>query len=440
LFAVRVQITACLLLMAAAAQMAGEENKVQIPAAQAATQKNYESEATKDSTVTLQQVLALAEANSPLLQGAQADIVASRYGISAARVYPNPRANYLVGPQFARPVSNPGAPGLLQHYGASQPIELPGFRKTRIEAARLGQESSEFGLAGVQLAVRSAVKHAFYDVLRRKEEINHAQENLNILTDLRRRIQVQVNVGEGAKLELIRADAEIAVGQNAVRSARLQYFAALSVLRAAVNGPLAENVNAEGELSRQVSLPPLETLRQDVIAHYPALAQANTEFRRAEAILANEREQRKPQPQIDFEYELQPDLQYFRFGVSIPIPAFDRRKGQIGMAAAAVTRARAIGTQRRLEITAELERAYQQYQIADQQVKSFEAGALRQATAALDAAQAAYRLGARGIIEVLDAQRVLQTVRGDLLDAQYARQNALVDLESLGAIKLGDAS
>ena len=251
---------------------------------------------------------------------------------------------------------------------------------------------------------------------------------------------MQVNVGEGAKLELIRADAEIAVGQNAVRSARLEYVAALSVLRAAVNGPLGENVNAEGDLSKQVSLPPLETLRTDVVAHFPSLAQADAELRRAQAVLANERELRKPQPQIDAEYELQPDLQYFRFGISVPIPIFDRRKGQIGAAAAAVTRARAVGTQRRLEVTAELERAYQQYQIADQQVQSFEAGALRQARAALDAAQAAYRLGARGIIEVLDAQRVLQTVRGDLLDAQYARQSALIDLESLGAIKLGDAS
>jgi cobalt-zinc-cadmium efflux system outer membrane protein len=55
----------------------------------------------------------------------------------------------------------------------------------------------------------------------------------------------------------------------------------------------------------------------------------------------------------------------------------------------------------------------------------------------VDAAKAAYRFGERGIVEVLDAQRVLQDVRDDLLDAQFARQSALVDLEELGVIAPG---
>jgi cobalt-zinc-cadmium efflux system outer membrane protein len=89
--------------------------------------------------------------------------------------------------------------------------------------------------------------------------------------------------------------------------------------------------------------------------------------------------------------------------------------------------------QRRLQVTAALERAYEQYQLADEQATSLEAGPMRAAESAVDAAQAAYRFGERGIVEVLDAQRVLQSVRADLLDAQFARQSALVDLEELGA-------
>jgi cobalt-zinc-cadmium efflux system outer membrane protein len=113
----------------------------------------------------------------------------------------------------------------------------------------------------------------------------------------------------------------------------------------------------------------------------------------------------------------------------------NRRKGPIAEAAASITRAEATLNQHRLELTAALESAYGQYLVADQQVKSFESGALRQANAAVGAAQAAYRLGARGIIEVLDAQRVLQRVRGELLDAQFERENALINLQELGAVK-----
>ena len=75
--------------------------------------------------------------------------------------------------------------------------------------------------------------------------------------------------------------------------------------------------------------------------------------------------------------------------------------------------------------------------MADQQVTSLQSGSLRAAETAVEAAKAAYRFGERGIVEVLDAQRVLQSVRGDLLDAQFARQSALVDLEELGAMSPG---
>jgi cobalt-zinc-cadmium efflux system outer membrane protein len=111
---------------------------------------------------------------------------------------------------------------------------------------------------------------------------------------------------------------------------------------------------------------------------------------------------------------------------------WDRRKGPIAEAKAEVSRSEALARQRRLEITAALERAYDQYQISNEQVEGLQAGSLREAQAAVDAAQSAYKFGERGIVEVFDAQRVLQGVRSDLLDALYARQSALIDLEELG--------
>jgi cobalt-zinc-cadmium efflux system outer membrane protein len=340
------------------------------------------------------------------------------------------------GQQFRRPIATPGVPGILQHYSAAQLIELPSLRRTRISAAESNFESSEFGLAGVRRSVRTAVKHAFYDVLKRKEEIAHAEENLRLVVDLRRRTEVQVNVGEAAKLELTRAEAEIAKAQAVVKRARLEYIAAMSALRAAVSAPLAPDVDPVGELDPPITLPSLESLRADVLSHHPALAQARAEVERANALLANEKAQRLPQPAFTGEFENQPDLRFYRMGVSIPVPLWNRREGPIAEASAAIRQATAMRSERILEITAALERAYGMYQVANQQVVSFEAGALRQAQSAVEAAQAAFRFGERGIIEVLDAQRVLQTVRGDFLDAQYERQAALVDLEELGAIDL----
>jgi cobalt-zinc-cadmium efflux system outer membrane protein len=167
------------------------------------------------------------------------------------------------------------------------------------------------------------------------------------------------------------------------------------------------------------------------------MAQTQADIQAARASLTRERALRIPQPTAFVEYENQPDLRFWRAGLTIPLPLWDRRQGQIGEARAAISQSSAVLEQRRLELISATERAYEQYQLADQQATSLEAGSLRAAESAVEAAKSAYRFGERGILEVLDAQRVLQSVRGDLLDAQYARQSAQVDLEELGAIARG---
>ena len=66
-------------------------------------------------------------------------------------------------------------------------------------------------------------------------------------------------------------------------------------------------------------------------------------------------------------------------------------------------------------------------------VEALSRGAVREAEAALRVAEAAYRFGERGILEVLDAQRVLRSVRADLLQARFQTQAARVVLEQLAA-------
>jgi cobalt-zinc-cadmium efflux system outer membrane protein len=294
-------------------------------------------------------------------------------------------------------------------------------------------------MRGTRVALVANVKHAFFEVLHRKEEINHTRQSLELVQDLRRRVAVQVDVGEVGRLELTRAEAEIAIAQTAMKGAQLRYAGAVAALRVAIGAPATDEINPVGSLDVNVAVPALDAARKTVLQNHPAIAQARAEMERAQSLLANEKALRFPQFGVYGEYEHQPDLTFYRAGLNIPLPLWNRRKGEIEAATAEVRRAAAVEAQRRLELTAALERSYSQFQLADDQVKSFQAGSLRQAEAALTAAQAAYRFGERGIIEVLDAQRVLQSVRGDYLDARFQREDALIDLEELGAVSgIGD--
>jgi cobalt-zinc-cadmium efflux system outer membrane protein len=84
-----------------------------------------------------------------------------------------------------------------------------------------------------------------------------------------------------------------------------------------------------------------------------------------------------------------------------------------------------------------LEIAFQQYEIAQAQVVALESGILKQAEAAVKVAEAAYRFGERGFLEVLDAQRVFRAARAELITARYELASAWVEIERLRAIPGG---
>ena len=388
-------------------------------------------------SVTLEEALALAEQHNPQLRAASAAIEGAEAGIVTASAYQNPTITFgsLGRQQALLPAA--AIPGMLHGLNFSQTVDLPVVRSTRIRAASVRREATQFALAETRLAVRGAVKHAFYDALRRTREMQLAQGNVDLLEDLRRRIRVQVDVGEAARLELTRAEAEVASARIAVRSTELRLTAALSQLYAAVGAPLGR-VEPDGDLERAQILPPLSELQQEMLSKHPSLAVAESEIRYNEATVESERAQRLPSPSFWTDWFRQPEASQLRFGVTLTLPLWNKREGPIKEAEAARKQAAAMAQNRRVELLAALERAYSMYQVADQQVQISETGTLRLAEAAVEAAQAAFKFGERGIIEVLDAQRVLRAARSDYVNAQFDRQQALIELEQLRAIDLGD--
>jgi len=381
--------------------------------------------------LSLEQALSLAEDYHPLLRVGIARIEGAQAGITTSRAYPMPQFGVIAGQQTFRVPGN--VSGLSQFFTLSQPLELGPLRPARQQVAQLNRQSNEHLLAGTRINVLSSVRRAFYQVLRRRSEIDVLTENLRLVEELRKRIQVRVEVGEAGRLELVRADAELIAARSAANSARLQYISSLTLLRISVGSTLDPDLTVEGQLDPFVALPPLETLRQEALDTHPGMAYLRSEIRRSEANVAYEIAQRRPQPQLVAEIERPPDSPSYRVGFSIPLNFWNRREGPIAEAAAMVRQVGAQAQNRELEFVSGLESSYARYNLATQQLAAFEQGLFVEAAEAVRAAEVAYRLGERGILEVLDAQRVLRTVRLDFLNAQYDRQAALIDLDELRA-------
>lgn len=384
--------------------------------------------------LTLERALDLAERSNPRMRASAAQVEGAGAGVRTAQVYPNPTVSAGGGRVSARVPEALG--GGLAGLGVEQPIDLPSIRAPRIRAAESGREAAILARDEVRLQVRADVRRAFYEVLRREAELDLAAETERLIDSIRRRVAVRVEVGESPRLELTRAEAEVATATNAVASARLRVAQAKAALRAVVGLGPADELRVAGEIAAPPAPPTLDALRDEVLARYPGLAQARAEVRRAEARLATERALRVPQPTLVADVLQGPETRDALLGVRVPIPLFDRRQGPIGEASAALGVAAAETDRRRLELVAALESAYNRYQVAAEQIAVFEGGLLKQAEAALRVAESAYRFGERGFIEVLDAQRVLRQVRTDFLAARFEQQSAHVDLEQLRASDL----
>ncbi len=382
-------------------------------------------------TLTLDRALELAEQNSPRLKTALAELERARSGIQTASAYPNPEIEASTGGVRAR------VPGVASGNGVTvsigQPIDLPSQRTPRIRAAQAGFDGARLALLEARMRLRADVKQAYYLIMRRKAEHDLLLDNQRLLQQTRDRIALSVNVGERAKFELVRIEAELANATNQAASAGLRVLQAVAQLRPLMGVNLPAETMVTRELRDSVGEASYDALFVQMMERYPGMRRAQAAVDQAQNRLESERALKVPRPTLFAGIDREPEQQRALFGVSIPIPVWNQRQGPIGEALASFQQATSLAEETRLGLRGELEVAYNRLLVARQQITAYEGGLLRQAESALRVAEAAFRFGERGFLEVLDAQRVLRGVRTDFLNARFDRQAAIVEIERLTA-------
>lgn len=388
----------------------------------------YSTVAAAAYPLTLEETLALAQGN-PTILASQAQKDAASAAVQTARAYPNPAVELMGGPSSSLEtggLSGPNAIALV-----AQPIELPSVRASRRDRAMAGLEAAEAATRNVNLIVQARVKQAFYEILRQQNEAEMALQNQILLEQIRDRVKLRVETGEAPRYELVKAEAEVLSATKNRERAELQVESAKSVLRALVGPKMPMDFEVKGELEAPDTLPPIEELRAILLERHPALVQLQSQLRQAQEQLRLEKNLRYPQPTLLAGFEHSPDLNQWRFGFSIPLPLWNQRQGPIAEAFAEVKETEAVAEQQRLVLLREMESAYTRYRIAARQEEAFETGLLSEAEYALRVAETAYRQGARGILDYLDAQRVYQAVRQDYINARFNKQIAYTEIERL---------
>ena len=116
-------------------------------------------------------------------------------------------------------------------------------------------------------------------------------------------------------------------------------------------------------------------------------------------------------------------------GVSIPLKFSNTNKGELRAAQFAAEQQERQYEAIRLQISAEVVQAYNQYMTALRQVEQFNTGLLEEAETIFQKKKYSYERGETSILEVLNAQRTHNEVQVSYNETLFGCAAALVELE-----------
>jgi outer membrane protein, heavy metal efflux system len=386
------------------------------------------------SGYTLNQVVQLALQHNPVMNGAEAVLEQSQGQRVTATAYLNPTITGSAGRGSIRDPST-GVSITERTITVEQPLEWLGKRAARQRAADAGVAGALAGMEETTVMVRADVKGAFFQLLFAQQEAQLAKENLKTVEDLVKLVSARVSTREAPKFELVKATVELQKSKKDLARANTALLVARAKLNTVTGKALGESFAIQGEYESVRAGLDLRVLTEQARDRQPALRRQQKVVEQAEFTIEQERASRIPNVAVIGQYHREAGDESVTAGLSVPLPLWYRRQGEIGTAMGTHRRAQAERDRLRQEVEQTITQHFQEVQTAQGQMQVFEQGLLHQAQEALDIAQFSFRHGAASLLEVIDAQRVNRQTLLEYAQAHADHSIALARLErAVGAL------
>ena len=376
---------------------------------------------------TLGEVVTVALDRHPSMAGATGMIRQNRGERLAAETYPNPAFRGTVGYGAIRDPST--GVHIVEHtFTLEQPVEWPAKRQARRLAAEAGLAEARAGFEETRLRVIADVKEAFYRLLFAQREAEMAAQNLTMVEEVARTVKTRVQAGEATPFEALKADVEVRKARKDLSRASNALLVGQRTLDLLTNGALGKVFAIQGDfVSLGQNLDP-DALAARALERHPTLRRHDKHLEQANHRVVFEREAVVPTVNVVGQYHREAGDESFVGGLSLPLPFWNRRQGEIEMALGARQRAESELALARNELVQAVTQHAQEARTAREQILVFETGLLKQAQQTLDIARYSFQHGAASLLEVLDSQRVY---RQSVIEYAQARTDLSIALARL---------
>lgn len=376
------------------------------------------------SPLTLEAAIDLALRANPSLRAAGSEVAAQEGALAQAEALPNPELEVL---REGEQGDNRTTTATL-----SIPIELGGKRAARVEAARQERQLAAIALETARDRIRADTAAAFHEVLAARERERMAQELVALAGRALAAAGKRVEAGTLSPVEETRAR----VARGSARIEALQAARDLEGARIRLAALWAGDARALEIVAPQAAALPLAPPLDRLLAQLdvsPAMRHARLQVDHRQALARVEQSRRVPDVNVIVGTQREgPDARNRAvLGLSVPLPRFNRNDGAVLDALRRVDKARSEADAEGARLRAELAQAHARLTAALAECALISTEILPGAEDAQRAANRGFELGKFGLIDVLDAQRVLAQSKNQYLNAVAESHRAAADIARL---------
>ncbi len=397
-------------------------------------------------------------------------VVAARFNVDilraqriAAGLRPHPNLTFSAA-QFTIPrvFQNPseffttnkenGAANSTYTLEVDQLIERGNKRQLRMSQADLNTQAAEAQLSDALRQQIFQLRQAFFTAVLARENLRVLKENLDHFGGTEKLLFVQVKEGYSAGVDLKRVQLQRLQFQNDVGNAEQTFEQALrdvfnligagdrpsfanatqlsptAVMPSAVPGIDASLDVIEGSLDIIPTLLWIDDLRTVALENRPDVRAVELSFKAAEQGLALAQAQRARDITLGAQYSRNGSDNTVGMVVGVPIRTRGFANAAIAQATATKLQAQAQLTAVRNQALTDVEKAFTAYNVSREKLQLFTDGALNTAAQVRHIEEMAYRDGAKGLLDYLDAQR---SYNQTLIGYNQARFDFLMSLYQL---------
>jgi cobalt-zinc-cadmium efflux system outer membrane protein len=384
-----------------------------------------------NGVVTLPQALALALARNPELGVFPYDLRAADARVLQAGLRPNPQLEIEVEDVGGRRERR-GFDAAQTTVAIGQPIELGGKRVKRTRVASLDKDLVQWDYKAARLDVMHDVTRAVVEVLAAQERLALAERLLELSRQAQMAVAQRVAAGKDSPVEELRADVAFAESRNERQKAEKALTAARHALAATWGGQMPVFEKVVGDFYSTPEPRPVTEVHA-AVSDNPDLARWETEQDRRRAAVRWEKARGVPDLTVGAgvrRYEETNDGA-FVFGLTVPLPLFDRNQGGVLAATAELGKARQQYAAARIKALTALSEATATLTAAYDEVAILKGDILPKAQRAFEAARQGYQQGKFDYLHLLDAQRTLFQTQAQYVDSLAACHKAQANVQRL---------